>query len=105
MADSFLEQLRAGTPLPATGTAHGHVRLINGLLARVAYAHEGDATATIRLHTQAEAFRYLEPSGRTPRVYRVMTPREGLPGGALIVDFIDGRPPRLPRSRGDRCSP
>ena len=24
MADSFLEALRNGTPLPATGTAHGH---------------------------------------------------------------------------------
>ena len=29
-------------PLPATGTAHGHVRLPDGRLARVAYAHEGD---------------------------------------------------------------
>lgn len=100
MAESFLEALQAGTALPATGTAHGHVRLINGLLARVAYAHENDATATIRLHTQAEAFRYLEPAGRTPRLYRVMTPRAGLPGGALIIDFIDGHAPRLPDDMG-----
>ena len=83
-------------PLPATGTAHGHVRLPNGLLARVAYAHEGDATAAARLATQAEAFRHLAPSGRTPRLHDVIEPRPGLPGGALIVDSIEGRAPRLP---------
>ena len=83
-------------PLPATGTAHGHVRLPNRLLARVAYAHEGDAAAATRLAVQAEAFRHLAPSGRTPHLHDVIEPRVGLPGGALIVDMIDGRAPRLP---------
>ena len=55
-------------PLPATGTAHGHVCLPNGLLARVAYAHEGDPSAAARLAAQAAAFRHLAPSGRTPRL-------------------------------------
>ena len=85
-----------GEALPATGTAHGHVRLRDGRLARIAYAHEGDASATGRLHTQAAAFRHLEPAGRTPRLHEVIEPRPGLPGGALIVDFIDGDAPRLP---------
>jgi len=96
VADDFLAALRAGTPLPATGTAHGHVRLADGTLARVAYAHEGDASAAGRLQAQAAAFRHLEPAGRTPRLHDVIEPRAGLPGGALIVDFIDGRAPRLP---------
>ncbi|CAN5900431.1 hypothetical protein BH11PSE3_BH11PSE3_35050 [soil metagenome] len=87
-------------PLPATGTAHGHVRLPQGLLARIAYAHDGDPGAAARLHTQAEAFRLLAPSGRTPRLHDLITPRSGLPGGVLIVDFIDGRPPRLPDDLG-----
>ena len=87
-------------PLPATGTAHGHVGLPNGLLARVAYAHEGDETAASRLATQAEAFRHLAPAGRTPRLHDVIEPRRGLPGGALIVDLIDGRAPRLPDELG-----
>src|SRR5688500_11843893 len=87
-------------PLPATGTAHGHVGLPNGLLARVAYAHEGDATAASRLATQAEAFCHLAPAGRTPRLHGVIEPRRGLPGGALIVDLIDGRAPRLPDALG-----
>jgi thiamine kinase-like enzyme len=87
-------------PLPATGTAHGHVRLPNGLLARVAYAYEGDATAAARLEIQAEAFRGLAPSGRTPRLRDVIAPRAGLPGGALIVDFVEGHSPHLPTDLG-----
>ncbi|MBL6617826.1 MAG: aminoglycoside phosphotransferase family protein, partial [Reyranella sp.] len=83
-------------PLPATGTAHGHVALPNALLARVAYAHEDDPTAAARLATQAEAFCHLEPAHRTPRLHDIIPPRTGLPGGALIVDRIDGRAPRLP---------
>lgn len=82
--------------LPAIGTAHGHVRLPKGLLARVAYAHEGDAGAAARLATQAAGFRHLAPAGRTPRLHAVIEPRVGLPGGALIVDCIEGRAPDLP---------
>jgi aminoglycoside phosphotransferase (APT) family kinase protein len=83
-------------PLPATGTAHGHVRLPGNLLARVAYAHDGDPTAPARLAAQAAAFRHLAPAGRTPRLHVVIEPRAGLPGGALIVDFVEGRAPGLP---------
>jgi len=96
VADSFIAELRAGTPLPAIGTAHGHVQLPNGLLARVAYAHEGDPAAAARLRIQAAAFGHLAASGRTPKLHQVVEPQEGLPGGALIIDFIDGRAPRLP---------
>jgi aminoglycoside phosphotransferase (APT) family kinase protein len=83
-------------PLPATGTAHGHVRLPGALIARLAYAHEGDPSAAMRLALQAEAFRHLSTAHRTPRLHDVVEPRPGLPGGALIVDAIDGRAPRLP---------
>ena len=48
-------------PLPATGTAHGHVRLPNGLLARVAYAHEGDPTAAARLQRRPKRFAISRP--------------------------------------------
>jgi len=83
--------------LPATGTAHGHVRIEGrDLLARVAYAHPGDPTAATRLAAQAAAFRLLAPSKRTPALHDVLPPREGLPGGALIVDYVDGKPPDLP---------
>jgi aminoglycoside phosphotransferase (APT) family kinase protein len=95
MAD-LLAALREGEALLATGTAHGHVRLKDGRLARIAYAYEDDPTAAARLHQQAEAFRHLAPAGRTPKLHEAIEPRPGLPGGALIVDFIDGRAPRLP---------
>jgi aminoglycoside phosphotransferase (APT) family kinase protein len=87
-------------PMPATGTAHGHVRLPGGLIARVAYAHPGDPGAAARLETQAAAFRFLAPSGRTPRLHEVLPPRDGLPGGALVVDRIVGQVPTLPRDLG-----
>lgn len=87
-------------PLPATGTAHGHVRLPGRLIARVAYAYEGDAGAATRLATQAAAFRWLAPSACTPILRDVLPPRAGLPGGALIVDRIVGQAPVLPRDLG-----
>jgi Ser/Thr protein kinase RdoA (MazF antagonist) len=96
VAETSFDEIRNGEALPATGTAHGHVRLRDGRLARVAYAHEGDASAAGRLHAQAAAFRHLEPAGRTPRLHEVIEPQPGLPGGALIVDYIEGRAPRLP---------
>lgn len=83
-------------PLPNTGTAHGHVALPGGLLARIAYAHDGDPGAAARLAVQAEAFRHLAPAGRTPRLHDLLPPRPGLPGGALVVDRVEGRAPRLP---------
>lgn len=95
MAD-LLAAIGEGEALPATGTAHGHVRLKDGRLARIAYAYEDNPTAAARLHQQAEAFRHLAPAGRTPRLHEVVEPRPGLPGGALIVDFVEGRAPRLP---------
>jgi aminoglycoside phosphotransferase (APT) family kinase protein len=92
----LLAAIGEGEALPATGTAHGHVRLRDGRLARIAYAYEHDPTAAARLHQQAEAFRHLAPAGCTPRLHEVVEPGPGLPGGALIVDFIEGRAPQLP---------
>jgi aminoglycoside phosphotransferase (APT) family kinase protein len=88
-------------PLVATGTAHGHVRvvpLIDGRrsLARIAYAHPGDPDAAARLHRQAAAFRHVESSTVTPELIDIIEPTDGLPGGVLIVEAIDGRAPRLP---------
>lgn len=95
MAD-LLDAIGNGETLPATGTAHGHVRLANGSLARIAYAHDGDPSAAGRLAMQAEAFRHLATAGRTPKLHDIVEPQPGLPGGALIVDFVEGRAPRLP---------
>ncbi|MGQ0580518.1 MAG: phosphotransferase family protein [Reyranella sp.] len=111
MADALLAALRERPrfanltaedlePLPATGTAHGHVGLPGGLIARVAYAYAGDPGAAARLDVQAAAFRLLAPSKCTPVLHDVLPPREGLPGGALIVDRLVGHVPTLPRDLG-----
>jgi aminoglycoside phosphotransferase (APT) family kinase protein len=96
VVEALLAAIRDGVTLPATGTAHGHVRLADGRLARIAYAYEDDPTAAARLQVQAEGFRHLQPAGRTPRLHEVVEPRPGLPGGALIVDYIEGHAPHLP---------
>ena len=96
MAETTFDAIKNGEALPATGTAHGHVRLADGRLARVAYTWDNDSTAAARLHVQAEAFRFLQPAGRTPHLHEVVEPQPGLPGGALIVDFIEGQAPCLP---------
>jgi len=96
VVEALLAAIRDGVTLPATGTAHGHVHLADGRLARIAYAYEDDPTAAARLHVQAAGFRHLQPAGRTPRLHEVVEPQPGLPGGALIVDYVDGRAPRLP---------
>jgi len=97
VTNALLAAIAAGEKLPATGTAHGHVRLADGRLARIACAHPGDPDAARRLALQAAAFRHLAPAGHTPRLHDVVPPCESLPGGALIVDFIAGRLPRLPQ--------
>lgn len=45
---------------------------------------------------QAACFARAAASGRTPRIHGVIPPKPGVPFGAVIVDEIVGRPPRLP---------
>jgi hypothetical protein len=80
-------------PMLEKGVAHAHFRLRgHGLVLRVPRAA---ATAQM-LEYQAECFRRAEPSGVTPRLDAVLAPRPGLPHGALLVEEVPGRPPRLP---------
>ncbi|NYZ15094.1 phosphotransferase [Azospirillum sp. RWY-5-1] len=83
--------------LPLRGVAHDHVRLVGrGLVARVPRWSQVGLDAAANLAHQAAAFRRAEASGRTPRLHRVIAPADGLPMGALLVDEVVGRPPRLP---------
>ena len=57
--------------------------------------------AAARLETQAAAFRLLAPAANARRrLHDIVPPRPGLPGGALIVDRIEGQAPALPRDLG-----
>jgi hypothetical protein len=89
--------------LPTTGLAHDHLRprglRIDGLsvLLRVPRTSFWGLAPDAALARQAEAFRRLQPSGRTPRLLAVFEPEPGLPYGALAVEEIAGDPPALPR--------
>ena len=80
-------------PLPEKGLAHRHWRIAGRrLLVRVPRAPDADAA----LLRQATCFKRLGPCARAPRLHGVIDPSTDLPGGALIVDEVSGRPPRLP---------
>ncbi len=79
------------------GTSNDHVRLgESGLVARVPRFSHGGFDAATNLSRQAAAFAHAAPSGHTPALFDTLPNGDGLPGGALIVEFIDGRAPRLP---------
>jgi hypothetical protein len=79
--------------LPDKGLAHQHWRIAGrGLLVRVPRSPDADAA----LLRQATCFKRLERCARAPRLHGMIDPSPDLPGGALIVDEVAGRPPRLP---------
>jgi hypothetical protein len=79
--------------LPRSGLAHRHWRVRGrGVLLRVPLFD--DAVAIAR---EVETFRRAAPSAHTPLLHGVLAPTPGLPGGAMIVDAVRGRSPRLPQ--------
>lgn len=88
--------------LPVTGLQHRLYRLAGlqrggmPVLLRVPRDSHWRLSPRDALDYQAEAFRRLEPSRHTPKLFAVLAPQEGLPFGALAVEEILGRPPHLP---------
>ena len=92
-------ELTAGdlVPLPMKGVAHDHLAAPRlGLAVRVPRLSQWSMPAEAALAYQAEGFRRAAPSGVTPGLHVVLPPDDLLPRGALVVDFIEGRTPRLP---------
>ncbi|HLI12932.1 MAG TPA: aminoglycoside phosphotransferase family protein [Alphaproteobacteria bacterium] len=84
-------------PAGFAGMAHDHLRLKGlGLVLRIPRVSQWALPAAVNLAYQAAAFRRAAPSGHTPRLYAVLPPSEPLPMGALLVEEIVGRKPRLP---------
>lgn len=85
------------TALPRKGLAHRHWRIgATGAVLRVPIRRPADTDPAALLARQAAAFARAQPSGHLPRLIAVVPPSGDLPFGALIVEAIDGRPPRLP---------
>lgn len=84
---------------PAPGRVHDHWRLEAEGGARMVripkLSHLGLAPRAALIY-EAQAFRRAAAGGTTPRLHRILRVRPELPWGALVVDAVDGRAPRLP---------
>ena len=78
--------------------AHAHFRLPGGALARVPRWSQIGLDAAANLAHQATAFTRAAPSGHTPNLLGTLAPGPDLPMGALLVEEINGRPPRLAKT-------
>lgn len=84
--------------MDSRGVAHDHFRLIGAdlvLRAPRAQALQGLDPAAA-LARQAAAFQRAAACVHAPRLHDVIPPGPDLPFGALVVEEIIGRPPRLP---------
>ena len=88
--------------MPVTGLAHDHVEIRDPghtdtpLLLRVPKQSQFALSARDNLTYQAACFERVAESGHGPRLHAMIVPSAALPMGALLVDRIHGRPPRLP---------
>ncbi len=84
-------------PLKVKGLAHDHIALRGrGVLLRVPKQSQFALSAERNLSYQAACFERVSASGRAPRLSGVIAPHPHIPMGALLVEHIEGRPPRLP---------
>ena len=81
-----------------TGMAHDHIRIKGkGLIVRIPRVSQWSLAALVNLAYQTACFQRAYPSGHTPKLQAVLPPSEELPMGALLVEEIPGRKPRLPQ--------
>lgn len=89
-------------PLPGKGLAHDHLAIAGferagrPVLLRVPKQSQWALPAAENLRYQAACFERVSASGHGPRLFGVLAPSSAIPLGALIVERIEGRPPRLP---------
>ncbi len=85
-------------PLQDKGLAHDHIRVAGrGLLLRVPKQSQFGLSAEVNLRYQAACFERASGSGHAPQLHGLLAPTAALPMGALLVEEIAGRPPRLPQ--------
>ncbi len=83
--------------LNVKGLAHDHVSVAGrGLLLRVPKQSQFALSAGDNLAYQAACFARVATSGHGPKLHEVLRPQARLAMGALLVERIDGRPPRRP---------
>ena len=83
--------------LNVKGLAHDHVSVRGrAVLLRVPKQSQFGLSAADNLAYQAACFARISPSGHAPRLHGVIRPQARIAMGALLVEEIAGRPPRLP---------
>lgn len=84
-------------PMKQKGLAHDHVIIGDtGALLRVPRQSQFALAARENLEYQLAGFARCSAGGHAPRAHGSIPPSEALPMGAVIVDYIAGRPARLP---------
>ena len=84
-------------PLLDSGLAHDHYRIDGSpWLLRVPKQSQRGYAAAENLAYQAACFARVSASGHGPKLRASLPPGPRLPMGALVVEYIEGRPPRLP---------
>lgn len=84
-------------PLRRKGLAHRHWLIgATRQLLRVPTRSQLGLAPAANLAQQVASFERAAASGRTPALHAAIPPGPDLPFGALVIDAIDGRPPRLP---------
>jgi len=84
-------------PLNFKGLAHDHLAVAGrDVLLRVPKQSQFALAAADNLAYQAACFERVAASGHGPRLFGVISPSPEIPMGALLVERIHGRPPRLP---------
>lgn len=84
-------------PMPTTGLAHDHVRILaTGRLLRIPRQSQMGLSPADNLAYEAACFTRVAETGAAPRLHAVLDPSAELPMGALLLDEIFGRPAVLP---------
>jgi len=84
-------------PLNFKGLAHDHLAIAgHPMLLRVPKQSQFALAAADNLAYQAACFERVAVSGHGPRLFGAIPPSPEIPMGALLVERIHGRPPRLP---------
>jgi len=93
-SDIELDQLE---PMPVKGLVHEHIRIRGrGLVLRIPRLSQFGFDPEHNLSYQTACFDRAGPSGATPALHAVIAVEPGIPYGALVVEEIVGRAPRLP---------
>lgn len=83
--------------MKTTGLAHDHYAIAGSpWILRVPKQSQFGYSAERNLAYQAACFSRVSQSGHAPRLKASLPPSPRLPMGALLVEYIEGRPPRLP---------